>query len=53
GRYMHDAVRSIMDSIDQTTKEYRAVMAIDFHKAFDSISHSYIIKMCGQYGFSP
>ena len=53
GRYIGECVRNTYDIIEYAKSKNRAgmLLLIDFEKAFDSISHSFIIKCLYFFGF--
>jgi hypothetical protein len=55
GRYIGDAIRSCYDTLDYAKNNNKAglLLAIDFEKAFDSISFSFIEKSLKFYNFPP
>ena len=55
GRNIHDGIRLIEQVIEyaEKRKDKVAVLAIDFKKAFDSISHEYLWRVLEKMGFGP
>ena len=55
GRTIFDAVRTISDVLDSTElKGYQGILtAIDFEKAFDSLSRDFLFKSLESFGFGP
>ena len=55
GRNIHDGIRLIEQVIEyaEKRKDKAAVLAIDFKKAFDSISHEYLWRVLEKMGFGP
>ena len=53
GRYIGECIRNTYDTIEYAKSKNRAglLLLIDFEKAFDSISHSFIIKSLHFFGF--
>ena len=53
GRSIHDGIRLIEQVIEyaEKRKDKASVLAIDFKKAFDSISHEYLWKVLEKMGF--
>ena len=53
GRYIGEVVRNTYDVLEYAKSKNRAglLLLIDFEKAFDSISHSFIIKCLHFFGF--
>ena len=53
GRYIGECIRNTYDIIEYAKSKSRAglLLLIDFEKAFDSISHSFIIKCLKFFGF--
>ena len=53
GRYIGECIRNTYDIIEYAKSKNRAglLLLIDFEKAFDSISHSFIIKCLHFFGF--
>ena len=53
GRFIGECIRNTYDIIEYTKDKKKAAMLllIDFEKAFDSISHSFIIKTLHFFGF--
>ena len=53
GRYIGECIRNTYDIIEYAKSKNRAglLLLIDFEKAFDSISHSFIIKSLHFFGF--
>ena len=53
GRYIGECVRNTYDIMEYAKAKNRAglLLAIDFEKAFDSISHSFILKALDFFGF--
>jgi len=55
GRSIFDAVRTIDDILEYTkhTKMSGILVAIDFEKAFDSLDHTYLLKVLSAFNFGP
>ena len=55
GRNIHDGIRLIEQVIEyaEKRKDKAAILAIDFKKAFDSISHEYLWRVLEKMGFGP
>ena len=55
GRSIFDAVRTIDDILEYTrhTKMSGFLVAIDFEKAFDSLDHTYLLKVLNAFNFGP
>ena len=53
GRFIGECIRTTYDIIEYAKKNNKVglLLAIDFEKAFDSISHSFIIKTINYFGF--
>ena len=53
GRYIGECIRNTYDIIEYAKSRNRAglLLLIDFEKAFDSISHTFIIKSLNYFGF--
>ena len=53
GRYLGECIRNVYDVVDYAKNRKRVglLLLIDFEKAFDSISHSFIIKSLYFFGF--
>ena len=53
GRYIGECIRNTYDTLEYAKSKNRAglLLLIDFEKAFDSISHSFIIKSLHFFGF--
>ena len=53
GRYMGECIRNVYDVVEYAKNRKRVglLLLIDFEKAFDSISHSFIIKSLHFFGF--
>eukprot|EP00096_Caligus_rogercresseyi_P013726 TRINITY_DN6330_c0_g2_i3.p1 TRINITY_DN6330_c0_g2~~TRINITY_DN6330_c0_g2_i3.p1 ORF type:complete len:128 (-),score=6.58 TRINITY_DN6330_c0_g2_i3:1020-1403(-) len=53
-RHIEDVPRSIQDAIEhcQTSKINYAAFMVDFEKAFDTLSHKFIVEQLYRYGLS-
>ena len=54
-RNIHDAVRTLLDMVDYTDLQNKMgiMIALDFQKAFDTLSWPYLFKTLEVYGFGP
>lgn len=55
GRDISDTIMSVRDIIDYMDEEEqeRCVLKIDQIKAFDKVSHAYLLKVLSKFGFGP
>ena len=55
GESIFDAVRTIDDILElaETTNRFGILVAIDFEKAFDSLDHSFLVKVLEKFNFGP
>ena len=55
GRNITEAIRTVFDIMHYTNSYHMSgyAISIDFHKAFDSLSHDFLFKALRAYSFGP